>query len=328
MTGDIEDSEMNELQLVIETPRAGKWNHRFIAAKDGSLSESEVTKIIAAARRNSQGDNYMAVSSETAQSVSGRTGKEILVLVGVDVKQLSDIERQQIIEQLQQRLADVATLVTETIDWNKDGKELLLRRPELSDWTKEFSGLPKFSNPEKKSSLPKKYASKLKFVGGVVGILVVLVIGIWVYTFGLFEKQNIPPAEELTDETGNPGTPEQQNVIMHDNPDPFQEKFEKLQKDIADKPINHCDDLCTKSSFSKDISSVCNVLKNIKEYSNTEEFLKKLEDEKQTAAREMCITIDNLNLCLNSEHQVYQLIESYINFVNQLSTNQKETLCR
>jgi len=61
---------MNKPQLVAETLRAGKWNHRFIAAPNGSFSDSEVAKMIAAARRNPQGDDYLAVSAETTQSIN------------------------------------------------------------------------------------------------------------------------------------------------------------------------------------------------------------------------------------------------------------------
>ncbi|WP_349645837.1 hypothetical protein [Candidatus Parabeggiatoa sp. HSG14] len=326
---------MNELQFVIETPRAGKWNHRFIAAKNGSLSESEITKIIAAARRNSQGDNYIAVSSETAQSVSGRTGKEILVLVGVDVKKLSDAE--EIIARLEQRLKDdVTTLVTETIDWNKDGKELLVRRPELTDWEKDFSGLPKFSNPEEKTSLPKKsYANPLKLVGGMVGILVVLVIGIWIYTFELLEKPNtlLTGKSTLGDETGNSVTPEQQNkeVAVHlqpqiapNNPDPF--KFESFKKQIiglnlSDEDCDVSANMCDKESKqAKNISSVCETLKRIDKNSDMSIFSK--SDDKAWCH----INIDNPN-CKKPEGNMDEAIKIHIKFVTQLSPKQKENLC-
>lgn len=154
---------MNNIQLVIETPSAGQHNHRFIVATSCSYSESYISNIINAANSNLEGDNYIAINYEIVQSSSGRTGKEVLVLVGVDVKQLSDPER----DKIQQQLAtlDVATLITETIDWNKDGKEILILRPELGEWEKHFSSLPKFSNPK-----------KFKFVSSVIIIFVVISI--------------------------------------------------------------------------------------------------------------------------------------------------------
>lgn len=147
---------MNKPQLIAETPRAGKWNHRFIAAPDGSLSDSEIAKIVMAARRNPQGDDYLAVSVETAQSVSGRTSKEILVLTDVDVKKLSETQRRQIVTQLKQRLANLATLVTEMIDWDREGQTTLVKRRELGEWEKWFGGLPIFMPQRYEQMTPPK----------------------------------------------------------------------------------------------------------------------------------------------------------------------------
>ncbi len=201
---------MNKPQLVAETPRAGKWNHRFIAAPNGSLSDSEVAKMIAAARRNPQGDDYLAVSAETTQSMSGRTGKEILVLTGVDVKKLSDNQRQQIIAQLGQQLIDLATLVTEKIDWDKEGQAILVKRPELGEWEKGFVGLPIFT-PQQKAAVSKKpISNRFKMVGGVVGVLLVLGLGIW---------KIIPDSdsESSPDEKGSPSTRQSYNLTLKMN---------------------------------------------------------------------------------------------------------------
>ncbi len=250
---------MNKLQLLIETPRAGKWNHRFIVADDSTLSESEITKIISAARRNLQGDDYIAVSSETAQSVSGRKGKEILVLVGIDIKQLSDVERLK----LEQKLAniDIETFVTETIDWNKDGKELLVCRSELTEWEKDFCSWSKFSYSEKKSLLSKLNSNKLKLIAGVVGILVVLGIGFLMTSFEDPKTKNIDgsenqSAENLTDnELGTPSTvteettaPLLSNINCDDD-----ELFEKPCREKSERGILVilCENLQGKSGIQK-----------------------------------------------------------------------------
>jgi hypothetical protein len=174
-----EFNKMNKLQLVVETPRAGKWNHRFIVAQKCRLCESEVAKVIAAARRNPQGKNYLSVSTETAQSVSGRIGKEILVLEGIDVKKLSNTQRQQIIAQLEQRLTDLATLVTDKIDWEKAGKKIRVVRPELTEWEKEFTGLPTLTLPWEKNICWRTAngLTRLFWLGGVLaGIIAITII--------------------------------------------------------------------------------------------------------------------------------------------------------
>jgi hypothetical protein len=185
---------MNKPQLIAETPRAGKWNHRFIAAPDGSLSDSEIAEIVTAARRNPQGDDYLAVSVETVQSVSGRTGKEILVLTGVDVKKLSESQHQQIVTQLEQRLADLATLVTEEIDW--DGQAILVKRRELGEWEKWFAKFPTFV-PERDKKVPMPSSAQLKWVAGVVGILLVLVLAITQKSEESAPTQNSAPYSKL-----------------------------------------------------------------------------------------------------------------------------------
>ncbi len=174
---------MSRIQLVAETPRADKWNHRFIVSSTGDLSESEVAKVVAAARRNLQGEDYLAVSVKTAQSVSGRTGDEILVLTGIEVNKLSGTQRQQIMAQLEQRLAELAVLVTEKIDWERAGQSLLVERAELVEWEKAISDLLRVKKaipPVKKPPARKWHPSQLKLAGGVIGILLVLGLGIWI----------------------------------------------------------------------------------------------------------------------------------------------------
>ncbi|TGO03326.1 hypothetical protein PN36_08200 [Candidatus Thiomargarita nelsonii] len=242
---------MNKPQLIAETPRAGKWNHRFIAAQDCSLSDSEIKKIVAAARRNPQGDDYLAVSVKTAQSVSGRTGNEILVLVGVDVKKLSETQRQQIVTQLEQRLADLATLVTE-INWDRDGQAILVKRRELGEWEKWFGEF--VPEQDKKVAVPKKPSSgQLKWVAGlVVGIL--LVLAIWAIiqmseesaprqnhseteSSNLKDKnpQKTPDAEAATSETGNKSLEHKQDEASTTEEEPYR----KLERSLCEK-FNWC----------------------------------------------------------------------------------------
>jgi hypothetical protein len=239
---------MNKPQLVAETPRAGKWNHRFIAAPNGSFSDSEVAKMIAAARRNPQGDDYLAVIAETTQSMSGRTGKEILALTGVDVKKLSDNQRQQIVDQLEQQLTDLATLVTEEIDWDKEGQAILVKRPELGEWEKRFVDLPLFT-PQQKAAVSKKpivfhknilakaqykllvlfesigqriylkYSisnpNRFKIVGGVVGIL--LVLGVSSLGYQHFQNSNNPDEKTFSENEPEPTSQEAKIALEPDN---------------------------------------------------------------------------------------------------------------
>ncbi len=230
---------MNKPQLVAETPRAGKWNHRFIAAQNGSLSDSEVAKMIAAARRNPQGDDYLAVIAETTQSMSGRTGKEILVLTGVDVKKLSDNQHQQIVAQLEQRLADLATLVTEEIDWDKEGQAILVKRPELGEWEKGFVGLPIFTPQQKVAVSKKPISNPFKIVGVVVvGILFVLGLGIWSLQDSDSESSPAIPGSSSIDEEGSPSTSQSPSLKINKDSDSAHVDVKNNQTAVAETASN------------------------------------------------------------------------------------------
>jgi len=170
---------MSRIQLVAETPRAGKWNHRFIVSPTCNLSDSEVAKVVATASRSPQGEDYLAVSVEAKQVLSGRTGTEILVLTGIEVNKLSDSQRQRVMVQLKQWLADLATLVTEKIDWEQEIEESgLVKRPELAEWEKYFSDLPLVKKRRLSQSERKRRTNRLMWAGSVVGILLIG-IAIW-----------------------------------------------------------------------------------------------------------------------------------------------------
>jgi len=231
---------MNKPQLVAETPRAGKWNHRFIAAPNGSFSDSDVAKMIAAARRKPQGDDYLAVIAETTQSMSGRTGKEILALTGVDVKKLSDNQRQQIVDQLDQQLTDLATLVTEVIDWDKEGQAILVKRPELGEWEKRFVDLPLFT-PQQKAAVSKKpISNRFKMVGVVVvGILLVLGLGIW-KSLQNSDSESSPaiPGSSSIDEEGSPSTSQSPSLKINKDSDSAHVDVKNNQTAVAETASN------------------------------------------------------------------------------------------
>ncbi|MDM8560175.1 hypothetical protein [Candidatus Parabeggiatoa sp. HSG14] len=149
---------MNRLQLVAETPRAGLWNHRFVITPHVSLSEREIVKVITRARHNPYGDNYLAVSSKTAQMRAGRIGREILVLVGLG--ELSSEQHEQAVQLLKKKSFELARLVTQTIDWEIEGKQLFVVRSELAKWEKDFRHFPTFK-PKKQISLMRWWLDKL-----------------------------------------------------------------------------------------------------------------------------------------------------------------------
>lgn len=197
---------MNQVYILAETPRAGRWNHRFLAASDALFSEQEISKLIGDARQNLQGQDYIAVSQETHQSESGRTGAEILLIAGI--KHYTPDQREYLRGWLQQKLPALETLVTQEIDWDA-AKQLCVRHTRFTEWEHEVNnmGLPGFSgekrgkelssNPlqlSKPDNILKIYLQKLWKRRVMMGIISTLVV------FVIFSVSNITPTPPPTHE--------------------------------------------------------------------------------------------------------------------------------
>jgi predicted component of type VI protein secretion system len=130
--------------LIAQTPRAGEENHCIIAPCLLPISEREVFQRISMAIYQPEGKDYLAVSQTVEQTGSARHGREILVLVGINVNKLSATQRDKLQSTLKHYLFQFETLVTQTIDWNKENSALLVYRPELDIWKQDtvFSHLP------------------------------------------------------------------------------------------------------------------------------------------------------------------------------------------
>lgn len=324
---------MGKIQLIAETPRAGKWNHRFIVAPTGDLSDSEVAKVVAAARFTPQGEDYLAVSVKTAQSASGRTGDEILVLTGIAVNKLSDTQRHQIMVQLTQRLAELAVLVTEKIDWEQEGKTLLLKCVELANWEKDFKELPiaKKVKPPTEKLLPRKWTpGQLKLAGGVIGILLVLTI-VWMWHG---KEEDKPVVSQVnTEKTGTPITASENSSSPIKQPE--EEKPEQSTKEAQKTAIESFQDKLKKQKFEEcqwkapskceekrekpaAVSFICNI-SNVDD-PKLDQWINGACDVLQSEGTE----IDrHINYCLENNKAMKLVIDF---FLQEFSTN-KEILC-
>jgi hypothetical protein len=129
--------------LIAETPRAGKWNHRFIVPEGCSLEQAEVATMVTKARANSVGSDYVAATNErVTQTHGGRRGREMLILCGVNVGSLAPDEVESVKQGLESLLSKLEDLVTSKIDWDSEGTQLLVERREPSQWAERFSQVP------------------------------------------------------------------------------------------------------------------------------------------------------------------------------------------
>jgi hypothetical protein len=124
--------------LIAQTPRAGEKNHCLVIPCDLPISEREVFQRINAAIEQAEGKDYIAVSQVVEQTATTRQGREMLVLVGLNVSQLTPKQRHKILLQLKYYLAQFERLVTQQIDWQNQSCPLLVCRPELNEWGEEI----------------------------------------------------------------------------------------------------------------------------------------------------------------------------------------------
>ena len=126
---------MNQPCLIAATPRAGRWNHRFLVPPQTSFSEAEVAHWADEARRSDVGPDYLAaVRQGVVQQASGRSGIELLILVALPIERLSESDRSRIQENLTRRLDELERLVLDGIDWERNGRQVLVPRQELQQW--------------------------------------------------------------------------------------------------------------------------------------------------------------------------------------------------
>ena len=80
----------------------------------------------------------LASVRRVAQPSTGRQGDEILLLVGEMLGRLSAPERAELQRRLDERLADLEQLL-KAINWDEEGQELVVRRPELRQWAEALA---------------------------------------------------------------------------------------------------------------------------------------------------------------------------------------------
>lgn len=159
--------------LFIETPRAGKWNHRHIVPP--GVPQKSYLDIIEIARQKTEGDNFLAVGhdNKVKQIKDNRYAPELLVLAGIDTKRLSDQQRKALQDSLNSLLRSVDTLVTGDIDWNREGENDPVVREELAVWfNQQFKDVETIVWNQKSKRLYKKIMSEITIV-----LLVLLGLG-------------------------------------------------------------------------------------------------------------------------------------------------------
>ncbi len=141
--------------LLVQTPRAGSKNHRFLVSEGAGLDESAASARLQEALRRADdagvahGRNFLAVCCRgVLQTTGDRAGDEVLLLGGVDPAAMSCEERREIVARLWQRMETLGQLVA-GIDWDR-AAGLLSEEKALSSWlSKEFATAPGVAPPRR-----------------------------------------------------------------------------------------------------------------------------------------------------------------------------------
>jgi len=326
--------------LIAQTPRAGEENHCIIAPCLLPISEREVFHRISMAIHQPEGKDYLAVSQTVEQTGSTRHGREILVLVGIDINKLSATQRDNAHSKLKHYLSQFETLVTQTINWKKENIALLVYRPELEIWGQDtlFSRLPQTSDkfrffkrffqqdkskcvdnqrtsthkPETGTSalISKTQNSNLKNSNSKLWILV-LMIGVTIGALSL-EKylkrdRQIPTPEIVTEK---PKTSAKKVLVL------LKEQGLSVDEDNDDKAINELDNLfCGKNNHLSNcydlpdgFSDVNRLITKWVEYEASRNFLKtqlKLDE------------VDSLDRIVEIRHQLRKLDTALTNIAHR-----------
>jgi hypothetical protein len=190
--------------LIAETPRAGKWNHRYIGPQGSEISSDQAATIFESVRasENRGGDNYMAITSGPVRQVDGtsRIGVETLVLYGIDTRKLGPNEKGAVKRELTALIDQLAILVTEQIQWDTEGTDLVVKRKELAEWQSFFSRLPTISadlpgtSDEKRKRKKCGWIVKMTAIGAGMAIASFLFAQIFVSGLGYFSgRENSKP---------------------------------------------------------------------------------------------------------------------------------------
>jgi hypothetical protein len=120
--------------LIAMTPRAGRWNHRYLVPPNLNLSTVVLGRLTGMAGQQPQGPAWLAISHEVQQVGGSRLGQEMLILGDLDVQRLNPEARESIQECLRQRLLDLGELITQEADWEHEGRVDPVIRSELAQW--------------------------------------------------------------------------------------------------------------------------------------------------------------------------------------------------
>lgn len=183
-----------ENYLIIDTPRAGRWNHCLVVSNSTPDNEAKIRNYVEHARQSEIGDGYLAVRREVTQPTTGRAGIETLVLVG----NISQGDQEKVKNQMRGMFGEVDALIESGIDWGNESQPTLVKDGRLAELMETHQ--LQFAS----SKLSTRSLGRRVLFGMVLGVLVVLLAVILV-VFRRMPTSGVP-ASDQTAELPSPTT--------------------------------------------------------------------------------------------------------------------------
>jgi hypothetical protein len=149
--------------LIAETPFAGGHGPRYLAPPgrqvDADLAAEYVARVkeVEGDAEEIEGDDYLGVRLPIAEE--GQSAVQVLVLVGIDVDRMTGPERDEVLEQLRERL-EVLNDAVHAVDWSTKGYDPLVEIPELDEWHEPgWDALPRMGHWAEPALAPSPPAS-------------------------------------------------------------------------------------------------------------------------------------------------------------------------
>ncbi|HKB03125.1 MAG TPA: IMCp domain-containing protein [Gemmataceae bacterium] len=125
--------------LIAETPFAAGHGPRYLAPPGREVDATTAAYYVGRLRDDDddveeiEGDDYLAVRRTLTDDATGESAPEILVLAGIDVDRLSGEDKDEVLEQLRERL-EVLNDAVAAVDWSVAGYGPVVEIPELEEW--------------------------------------------------------------------------------------------------------------------------------------------------------------------------------------------------
>jgi hypothetical protein len=125
--------------LIAQTPFAGGLGPRFLAPTGRGVEVTTAAHYVDKAREveddveEIEGDDYLAVRLPLKNPETDEVAHDFMVLVGIDVDRMTGEERDEVLEQLRERL-EVLNDAVAAVDWTTNGHNPIVEIPELDEW--------------------------------------------------------------------------------------------------------------------------------------------------------------------------------------------------